>query len=286
MNLFRTISTFFQNPYVNPYTATLRHLAWQCRKLLDLFPYELSLQTFKVCIADRSIANGPGALLNAMGYYDPNNMYFLQELFEKKLFGSFFDIGSNIGIYALLAASTGNADVFAFEPHPHTFSLLQENITLNSFGKCIQSLQTALGEEDGVVDFTDQPGSAVNHIAQATEGNQNRISVKLIRGDTYCLKHDIIPDVVKIDVEGYENSVLRGFGFVLKDVKLIFVECRTLNETRHILCDRFNFLGPYKLDYQTRKFTNENINYEDWIFVNAHILSCLNSASFLFETSG
>ncbi len=285
MNLFRTIRSFYQNPYINPSVATLRHIGWQFRKGLNLFPYDLMLSNFMVRIADRSIANGCGALLNAMGYYDPNNMYFLEELFEKNLFNSFFDIGANIGIYSLIAANTGNVKVVAFEPHPYTFSLLKENITLNLLDDHIKSVHSALGDEDGEIYLTDEPGSAINRIVKEKEYAQRKISVKLIRGHTFCRAENLSPSIMKIDVEGYENSVLRGFESILKGVQLIFIECKSMDETDSILCGRFGFLGPYKVDYRRRKFIKADINSEDWIFVNPQALKSLEVAGFLFDSS-
>jgi FkbM family methyltransferase len=258
-------------------------MGWQFRKLIDLFPYDLKVNAINVRIADRTVANGPGALLNAMGYYDPNNMYFLEELFKKKILATFFDIGANIGIYSLIPAWTKNGKVVAFEPHPYTYNLLQENISLNSLEEYVVSIQAALGEENGEVKFTDNAGSPINHIIDKNNHVLPTVSVKIIRGDTFCNERDITPDVLKIDVEGYENCVLRGFGSILKDVKVIIVECKTLDETCRILCDQYGFWGPFKLDYHARSFVRGNISYEDWIFVSPQAIHMFENEIYSFE---
>ena len=285
-NFFKTVSVFYKNKFVSPEVATIKHCIWQIRKLLDLFPCDIAVHDFKVRISNRSIANGCGALINAMGYYDPNNMHLLDELFSINLLRSFFDIGANIGIYSLIAASTRNVKVFAFEPHPYTLSLLRENIAINFFEKRVNAVQCALGELNGQINLTDNPGSAVNHILENNENAQKGISVKQIRGDTFCQEENIIPHAMKIDVEGYENSVLRGFESILDRVQLIFVECRSVAQTCSILCDRFGFLGPYKIDYRARRFEKADISYEDWNFVNPQLLPLLESANFQFERNG
>src|SRR6187402_3175387 len=47
---------------------------------------------------------------------------------------SILDIGANTGIYALVAkAINPSAKVFAFEPHPKFYNMLQKNVALNNF---------------------------------------------------------------------------------------------------------------------------------------------------------
>jgi predicted RNA methylase len=54
-----------------------------------------------------------------------------------------FDVGANIGAFALCAAKQG-AQVFAYEPIPVTFGLLQQNIHLHGFDKTRISCSTVL----------------------------------------------------------------------------------------------------------------------------------------------
>jgi FkbM family methyltransferase len=196
----------------------------------------------------------------------------------------FFDVGSNIGIYSLIVASNSASKIFAFEPHPYTFSLLVENVAPNGYEDRVSCLQFALGNADGLISFTDDPGSPVNHVLGKDERNQKEIQVKVLRGEMFCHEQSLHPDVLKIDVEGYEDIVLHGFGEVLKSVQVILVECRSVEKIGRILCDLYNFLGPYKLDYHAHNFTKVNINYEDWIFVNPQTLNSLTTLGFRFES--
>ncbi len=43
----------------------------------------------------------------------------------------FIDVGANLGAYSILASSVSGARTIAFEPVPHTFQLLKNNIALN-----------------------------------------------------------------------------------------------------------------------------------------------------------
>jgi FkbM family methyltransferase len=273
-NFFRTTSIFYRNPYIKPNLALLRHILWQFRKITNKFPCEIKLKAFRVIVKNKAVANGAGSLLNAMGYYDPNNMYFLEELFAKKICNVFFDIGAYIGIYSLIAAHQLNVKVYSFEPHPATFNLLLENIGCNKFENKVTPFQFALPNYDGQTSFSDNPGSPINKIEDES------IQVNTLRGDSFCKKQELIPDILKIDVEGHEDKVLVGFGNAIKSAKMIVVESRKINEIKDILTGQHDFLGPYKLDYRKRIFQADFNSSEDWIFIHPEFKSTLEKFNF------
>jgi FkbM family methyltransferase len=69
--------------------------------------------------------------------------------------GVYFDIGSNVGFYALnFAKQTGrNGKVFAFEPEPETYQKLVRNIELNQFQPIIETFNMAVSEKSGEKNF-------------------------------------------------------------------------------------------------------------------------------------
>jgi FkbM family methyltransferase len=225
-------------------------------------------------VPNRSIANGSAALANAMGYYDPNNMFFIEELFRKGIYETFFDIGSNVGVYSLIVAGCAEkAKVLAFEPHPYTFSVLVENVRLNQKEHDILCYQLALGDQNGKVLFRDKAGHPENRVLDLAMPGVRAVEVTARRGDDFCKELGVQPPrVMKIDVEGHENRVLAGFSSVLGSIDLVFVECWELETTINLLCENSVFLGPYKVDYKNRRFVSINSNYEDWVFINKRAL--------------
>lgn len=283
MNFFHTVSLFWKNPFIKPWRATWRHMMWQGRKALNRFPCNISLRKITLRVANRTVA-GIGALVNAMGYYDPNNMHFLEEIFSRGLCTSFYDVGANIGIYSLIVAgSSPLSKVVAFEPHPETFLLLQENVSLNGFQNvCAWSI--ALGDENGTIEFTDNAGSSVNRVIVDDKCSSPVIVVEMRTGDTLVQDTGLVPDVLKIDVEGFENQVLRGFKNTLSSVKLLLVECQNLSWTTRILSGEFGFLGPYKVDFRARRLAQSaSPPWEDWIFISPSFLDTLSQEGFNVE---
>ncbi len=186
INFFRTLSIFRRNTFVNPYFASLKHVAWAVRKTLNRFPYDLRIGSVTMRIANHSIANGVGALLNALGYYDPNNMYLIEDIFKRRFAFTFLDIGANVGVYSLIVSAVSeNVRVITFEPHPVTFSLLEENIGINHKEKIISCYQIALGDMNGDVPFQNSAGNPENRILTEKDLGVDFINVPLPGGTVF-----------------------------------------------------------------------------------------------------
>ena len=130
-----------------------------------------------------------------------------------------FDIGPNIGIFSLLAASRG-AKVFAFEPSRMVRVQLELNITLNAFGERITIVPEAVSDSEGMIHFfeTRNDNWGIGRIFSYghSAGKLNDYVVP-----TKTLDHFIselgMPDIVKIDIEGAEWLALKGAPSTLAD---------------------------------------------------------------------
>jgi len=262
MQFFKTIYRFFNNPFVNPYKALGKHIKWQVIKVFRMFPQDIILtDNLKVRIHRSSAAIG--ALINSMGYYDPNNMNFVSMISKAGLCSVFLDVGANIGIYSLIAAYNG-AKCFAFEPHPFTYKLFMENVELNGLQDRIFGYQIALGAKRGKTFLTDKPGSSTNQIV-----DNGTLYVEMRQGKEIIQELAIVPDAIKIDVEGYENDVLLGFENTVQKVKFLFIEVKDMKQTKKIL-EKQGFYGPYKVNVKMRCLSKTAYpDWEDWLFVNS-----------------
>ncbi|HEX6958088.1 MAG TPA: FkbM family methyltransferase [Ferrovibrio sp.] len=122
----------------------------------------------------------------------------------------FFDIGGNIGLYAVPASQQvgGAGCVVSFEAHPAIYGYLLSNVARNCDGN-ITVENLAVGSESGEtrIAFNGRnPGES--HIATRTEQGE---TVPVVALDDYCARRGIARiDYIKIDVEGFEANVLRG----------------------------------------------------------------------------
>lgn len=122
----------------------------------------------------------------------------------------FFDIGANLGYYSLkLRKELGpRFEAHAFEPFPSTFERLQRNVALNGFGGSVYAQRVGLSDVAGAAGFeVNAKNSGGNSLGAVVEGQASTPTVTL---DGWCEREGIVPDLVKVDVEGFEGRVLQG----------------------------------------------------------------------------
>lgn len=122
------------------------------------------------------------------------------------------DVGASFGLYTVLAANHVGpvGRVYAFEPDPGSARRLREHIRLNNVTDRVVVRQSAVGDTDGDIGFLVDNGVESTVLTDPGVGAQ----VKIVRLDTALGAERI--DVMKIDVEGYEESVVAGAMGVLK----------------------------------------------------------------------
>lgn len=132
----------------------------------------------------------------------------------------FFDIGANVGSYTILAAGHVGTTTISFEPVPSTFNSLVKNIELNQLKNLVTALNIGLGKNKSVLHFTKNLDT-VNHVVYdlSKANTSSIIEVPVESVDEMVLQYGV-PNLVKIDVEGFETEVLAGMIQTLKQEKL------------------------------------------------------------------
>jgi FkbM family methyltransferase len=126
----------------------------------------------------------------------------------------FFDVGANYGTHTLLFLSQG-IEAVAFEPNPACKKEFEEFCRLNKIDGKMEAV--AIGAENKTVDFWFPKretwlGTLVDTTKDFLSQNYDleKIKVSLITMDEYTQKTGLNPDLIKIDTEGNELSVIRG----------------------------------------------------------------------------
>lgn len=161
---------------------------------------------------------------------------------------AFLDIGAYTGLYSMVAARLG-AEVVAFEPMPQQASRLLTNMTIN--GLSVRIVQAAASDRTGMA--TIHYNQAVYLTSGASlEGlpDSQRMTVRTVRVDEALAmdnkQDDFHVDLVKIDVEGHEVSVLEGMRATLAHHRpWIIAEA---NDEEHRVRILGHLAGRYKLD--------------------------------------
>jgi FkbM family methyltransferase len=159
----------------------------------------------------------------------------------------FFDVGSNVGSYTVLASGVRGATTWAFEPDPITTQRLRRNIAVNGLNSLVIVHEIALGASDGEVKFTIGQDTVNRVTADAN------LPVRIVRQKRLddLLTHQQ-PTMIKMDVEGYEEKVLLGCQTVLSMQSLKLIELETVNPTINEMLSSYGF-APCSYDPFTRQ---------------------------------
>jgi FkbM family methyltransferase len=179
-----------------------------------------------------------------------------------------WDIGANIGAYALYATLTPNVRVFAFEPLASTFALLADNIALNGRTDRATPLCVALSNSNGLSPFylaSAEPGTAM-HALGRPENVRGRFepagmrTVMSMRADNLAGQLGLSPpDHVKIDVDGHEPQVLEGMGELLGQVRTVWIETEgPADHAINALLEARGFEPGISYGGRNRLFVNRN----------------------------
>jgi len=132
-----------------------------------------------------------------------------------------WDIGANVGLYTQLFLEWvgPNGKVVAFEPVPENAALLRE---LDA-GPQLTVVEAALADADGQISLVVSGESGeTSHIGS---DSSDALTVRVVRGDSLVANEGVpSPDVLKIDVEGFEGDVLDGIPTALRSARDVVVE--------------------------------------------------------------
>jgi FkbM family methyltransferase len=133
-----------------------------------------------------------------------------------------WDVGANVGLYTRQfcqwVGETGY--VIAFEPEASSCNGIRQQLQHCSW---LTVEQAALGESDTEGWLVVGSSSVDNHVlteADEVAGHVQSIPVAICRGDTVCRRLGRVPNVVKVDVEGFEEEVLLGMAETLESAEL------------------------------------------------------------------
>lgn len=167
-----------------------------------------------------------------------------------------FDVGANVGTWTLLAkAIFSNAEIHAFEPldvHVEKFSknmIRLNKVNLHTF--CLGSENT-----DAILNvssFTDSSSLLAATPLEYEQFNiQKAAEAKVIvkRIDSLISAGTLpLPDLIKLDVQGYELEVLKGLGNYLNKINYLIIEVsfKEYYYGQPLFLDIANYLAKYNI---------------------------------------
>jgi FkbM family methyltransferase len=125
---------------------------------------------------------------------------------------TFIDVGANIGLWTLTAASTVGTSgrVFSFEPNPKTYAKLTANLERNAVTAIVEAYQYAVTGNDCCVMLACEAAHNVSAITDTQSPNTVRVgavSLDSLLGDRPT---NVNVAGIKLDTEGHEIAALEG----------------------------------------------------------------------------
>lgn len=182
------------------------------------------------------------------------------------------DIGANIGEVSLnLAKICAQGKVYSFEPTKNTFEKLNKNIQLNSFNN-ITAFNFGIGRNEAefpIYQFQEGNDGA-NRIIMNAESNQNNILEIIKIKSLDQISHEFPKiDLIKIDVEGFENEVIEGaLNYIDQHRPILIIELidKNLKVNGSSAIELVNKLR--KLNYQIFRIPDSQELKADYDFTN------------------
>lgn len=147
------------------------------------------------------------------GVYDHETLEFLDALFAVLKPQVILDVGANIGNHTLMF-SRHAAKVLSFEPGQKAYSMLQNNVQANQLSH-VTALNYGLSDVNTrqtlYVETSSNLGESSLTLANLTSTDYVEDLIELRVGDEALAEQQVDKvDFIKIDVEGHEQSVIKG----------------------------------------------------------------------------
>jgi FkbM family methyltransferase len=146
------------------------------------------------------------------------------------------DCGSNIGFYPLLEANIlkNNGVIYAIEPDIRNYNILNKNVELCQYGATIKPFQMAVSNKNGVSKMFVAEQSNLNKLSSKDDKSfserhsvNSTVEVKTTTMDDFCIKENISPNLVRMDIEGFEVEVFQGMKNIFEEAEsgfMVFLE--------------------------------------------------------------
>ncbi len=141
----------------------------------------------------------------------------------------FFDIGANNGVFALMAAVVSGCRVYAFEPHFASYYTLVHNVYANDLQDRLSAYPLAISNGlafDNLYLSAITAGKSLNNYGDARPSEeelwhavipQAAVSISI---DEFVRITGVMPNHIKVDVDGIEPRIVEGARQTLADPRL------------------------------------------------------------------
>jgi FkbM family methyltransferase len=149
---------------------------------------------------------------------------------------NFIDIGANIGVHSLTAASANDTiEIFSFEPESNNFKHFIDNISLNSYQN-IRPFKMGLGNSKvvSVLNINEGWNKGRHSLKVDFQGSTKKLKIPITTLDSFIDVIDTHQIIFKIDVEGFEKEVLQGAKSILQKAEKSMLIIELVSEINEV----------------------------------------------------
>ena len=209
---------------------------------------------------------------NGVAGYEPETMAAFLAAISVLDAGEAFDIGANVGVFAIVASVATTAHVTGFEPTPQLATTYRGAAAANGLACEIEEI--ALGARGGTATlYISAKTDSSNSLAQGFRPALDSFNVPIERLDDYIARTGRRPAVMKMDTESTEPDVLAGGLETLRTIRpwIICEVLASLTEARLMdilrpLGYRFHHLGADGPAPSDEIVGDTTYRFRDWLF--------------------
>jgi FkbM family methyltransferase len=232
-----------------------------------LVPSDL-LECLEVACAG-ALGKGNAALRNSKNQEVKSCLEFMQ---HNKNMITIFDVGANIGEWTdAVLELRENVNLFLFEPQ----STLVKDLETKFYAReNVRVINKAVARESGSrILYSNKVGSGLASLLDRDLQHFDisffeQESVLCTNLDSFCTKEKVQPDIIKLDIEGYEMAALQGATETLQNVKVCQFEFGGANiDSRTFFRDFYKFFREldFKLYRQCLIGKKEITSYSEFL---------------------
>ncbi|MCY9787725.1 FkbM family methyltransferase [Nocardiopsis sp. EMB25] len=146
---------------------------------------------------------------SGLSRHEPDSLACFLAMLDHTPPGAVLDVGSGVGVYAILAAARTDRPVFAFEPTPEIASAARAVAQTGGLGFVVVEL--ALSNHNGTARLRRaRHNDMCNTVVHATRADLAHVPVAVTTLAHWSEEASVLPSVVKVDTVGTEPDVVAG----------------------------------------------------------------------------
>ncbi|WP_414837760.1 FkbM family methyltransferase [Candidatus Nanosalina sp. VS9-1] len=172
------------------------------------------------------------------------------------------DIGAHIGSTTLILRKAVGEDgkVFAYEPNPVNFSMLEDTVSENELGN-VDLFESAVSDSGGTVELEHNDWNTGASSLRGADKVSEVFEVDVKEASEIIRSHGEI-DWLKIDIEGAEYGVIKGLQDFLDSIGGIFLELHPSKMSESELAEIFDILDSQGL---VQDFEGKEVGREEFV---------------------